>query len=93
MYDEYFIGFRDRSAIGQRIRDFGKPSRTEALQYNVFTVDGQIVGGWKVQRGSATATITLDPVVPLSASHRKAVLRAADLYGDFAGVPVSASFV
>ena len=93
VYDEFFIGFRDRSAIGQRARESGMPIRSEALQFNVFTVDGQMVGGWKVERLTNSATIRLDPVVPLPASDRQAVLRAARKYGDFAGVPVNAEFV
>ena len=86
-YDEYFIGYRDRSAIGQRVKA-SKSANTSALTAHVLEVDGQIVGGWKRTVKRTAAVIDLYPIVRLSASERDAVLVAAARHGEFLGLPV-----
>jgi hypothetical protein len=45
-YDEYFIGFKDRSAIGE-VATKAKISKDDpSLIAHVIILDGQIVGGW-----------------------------------------------
>jgi hypothetical protein len=46
-YDEYFIGYRDRSAIGRRLGHVGSVTGGSTLISNVLVVDGQLVGGWR----------------------------------------------
>ena len=46
-YDEYFIGFKDRSAIAQRLSSTENATGGDALRAHVIVVDGQLVGGWK----------------------------------------------
>ncbi|MDQ3998173.1 MAG: winged helix DNA-binding domain-containing protein, partial [Gemmatimonadota bacterium] len=46
-YDEYFIGFRDRGAIGRRLQSVDLVTGGDALTAYVVAVDGQLVGGWK----------------------------------------------
>ena len=46
-YDEFFIGYRDRSAIGKRLRSVSAVTGGSTLISNVLVVDGQLVGGWK----------------------------------------------
>ena len=43
-YDEYFIGFKDRSAFTQRLRDSRASQQVSALRGHILFVDGQIVG-------------------------------------------------
>jgi hypothetical protein len=68
-YDEYFIGFKDRSSIGKRAGT--KPvTGGKALINHILTVEGQIVGGWKrVQRGKGMV-IDLALLVPLKRAER-----------------------
>lgn len=46
-YDEFFIGYRDRSAIGRRLGNVGSVTGGSTLINHVLVVDGQLVGGWK----------------------------------------------
>ena len=46
-YDEFFIGYRDRSAIGRRLRSISSVTGGSTLINHVIAVDGQLVGGWK----------------------------------------------
>src|SRR6185503_12937606 len=46
-YDEFFIGYRDRSAMGQRLKNVKAVTGGSALIAHVIVVDGQLVGGWK----------------------------------------------
>jgi hypothetical protein len=87
-YDEYFIGFRDRSAIGQAVRRDASSEPGSALQAHIFLVDGQVVGGWKRTITSRSVVVELTPVVRLSAERRRAVDRAAHRLGPFLELPV-----
>ena len=46
-YDEFFIGYRDRGAIGERLRSSKSVMGGSALIAHVIAVNGQLVGGWK----------------------------------------------
>jgi hypothetical protein len=46
-YDEFFIGYKDRSAIGVRLRSSKSVMGGSALIAHVIAVNGQLVGGWK----------------------------------------------
>jgi hypothetical protein len=57
-YDEFFIGYRDRSAIAQRLQSVGLVTGGSALIGHVVTVGGQLVGGWKrITRESSTEVV------------------------------------
>jgi hypothetical protein len=87
-YDEYFIGFRDRSAIGQRLDSSQLVTGGDALIAHVVIVDGQLVGGWRRLSVRKEATVELRLVTRLSRSERSAIARAAETYAAFLGVPV-----
>src|SRR5207244_2558351 len=46
-YDEYFIGFKNRSAIGKRLNSTDIVMGRDALTPHVIVVDGQLGGGGK----------------------------------------------
>jgi hypothetical protein len=87
-YDEYFIGFRDRSAIGERLRKSLHNPRVDALMGHILAVDGQIVGGWR-RTLAKRADIELDVLVPITAAERSRVTAAAERLGRFLGLPVN----
>ena len=87
-YDEYFIGFKDRGAIAQRlgaarIREAG----SDVFAYLAF-VDGQIVGAWKrtLQPGRVVVEVAL--LTRLAAAEKRAIQAQARRFGDFLGVNV-----
>jgi len=83
-YDEYFIGYKDRSAIGVR---FGTARVTggNALIANVVALDGQLVGGWKRVESRGTTRVTFDLPVSVSATERRLIDRAVAEYEQFLG--------
>ena len=81
-FDEYFVGFRDRSAIAERLRGVVADTRVDALMGNVVCVDGQIVGGWRRTLGK-TAKVELRFLVSLTAAERILLRRAVERFGKF----------
>ena len=67
-YDEYFIGHRDRSAIGRRLKGVGLVTGGDSSITHVAIVGGELVGGWKrmptttgiTAKLSLTARVTKD---------------------------------
>ncbi|HVT39347.1 MAG TPA: winged helix DNA-binding domain-containing protein [Gemmatimonadaceae bacterium] len=87
-YDEYFVGFRDRSAIGERLRKSLSNPRVDALMGHVLVVDGQIVGGWR-RTLAKRAEIEFEMLVPITATERKRVTATAERFGRFLGLSVN----
>ena len=87
-YDEYFIGFKDRSAIGERLRTSRAKPPSQSFIANLIMIDGQLAGGWT--RGVTTnrVSVALNLVTPVTRAERKEVIAAATRYGEFLGVPV-----
>jgi hypothetical protein len=87
-YDEYFIGFRDRSAM---MTDVVPPPRTgtnDRLFLNVITIGGQIAGLWRRAPGKGGGvSITAEPLRPLAQKERRALAPAAARYAAFLGAP------
>jgi hypothetical protein len=86
IYDEYFIGLKDRSAIGQRLRDGKVVLGGDALFANIAFIDGQIVGGWKRTLQKSTVEIDFTPLVPLTAAEKKRLTAEAQRFGEFLGL-------
>jgi hypothetical protein len=89
-YDEYFIGYKDRSAIGGRIGSVGRVTGGDALVEHVVTVNGELVGGWKRTSEGKHALVTISLAVRLSAAERRRidaqVARLAGHLGTVVGV-------
>ena len=88
-YDEYFIGHKDRSAIGVRVSEENVIVPAEAFLTHVVAVDGQLVGGWKRPGNSGKAVVELRLVVDVSARERRAIEAQAERYGTFLGMSVA----
>ncbi|HEY3222075.1 MAG TPA: winged helix DNA-binding domain-containing protein [Gemmatimonadales bacterium] len=84
-YDEYFVGFKDRSAFSERLRRTLSHHPVDALMGHVVVVGGQIVGGWR-RTVSKTVAVELDLLVPLTVPERTLVRRAAERFGEFLGL-------
>jgi hypothetical protein len=86
-YDEYFIGFKDRSAFSARLTASGIEERTSALSGHILTINGQIVGGWR--RTLAGRKVVIEPrlLLSLSEAERRAVGVAARKFGHFLTLP------
>ena len=91
-FDEYFIGYRDRSAILQAAGR-SKMERGDALSAHVIVLDGQVVGGWKRRISSRTVSMELTPVVRLTRDQRRTIESAAERYGAFLELPVDVAWM
>jgi hypothetical protein len=90
-YDEFFIGYRDRSAIGLRLNSTKVVTGGNALISNVVVVDGQLVGGWRRSVGSDTVTLKLELLTRLAPAESKRVRAEVNRYSSFIGRPVAAT--
>lgn len=87
-YDEYFIGHKDRSAIGDLVKTSGVNYSHDAFTAHVIVIDGQLVGGWKRGTGKRATVLELHLVVKLDARQMRAIEEQARRYGEFIGAPV-----
>ena len=87
-YDEFFIGYRDRSAIGHRVASVTSVTGWGSFIAHVVAVDGQLVGGWKRLPGRGKVTLRFTLVATLSGAERARVLGEARRFGAFAGLSV-----
>ena len=86
-YDEYVVGFRDRTAVAEQLLAARPRHKVNGLIGHVVVVDGQIVGGWRRTLGK-TVQVVLHLQVPLSAREHQLVRRATERFGRFLGLPV-----
>ena len=87
-YDEYTVGYRDRSAIF----DDQHKSRVRSPQYNivfanVIVADGEVVGTWKRVIKKHEVQMSTNLFAPLTSAQEQALSAAVDRYGAFAGLP------
>lgn len=72
-YDEFFIGYRDRSAILERVGTTAPLQRDAAPFTNVIEIDGQLVGNWKRVVKRKETVVELTYLTTVSAAERRAV--------------------
>ena len=85
-YDEYFVGFKDRSAFSERLLGANPRASVSALMGHIVVVNGEIIGGW--QRATGASTVDVRLLVPLKQPERRLVQRAVERFGRFLGSPV-----
>jgi hypothetical protein len=82
-YDEYFIGFKDRSAIGEVAGMANLPANDPTLIANVIVLNGQVVGGWRRTLKKDSVTLELKPIIKLTKKEKEAVETSAEALGNF----------
>jgi hypothetical protein len=87
-YDEYFIGFRDRSAIARVALQAGVRADNPALISHVIIMDGQIVGGWRRTLTKNAVILERKLLIDLTPGQERALAREADRYSEFLQLPV-----
>lgn len=87
-YDEFFIGYKDRSAIGQRLGHTKAVTGGNALIAHVVAVNGQLVGGWKRVAGKNGVVVELELIVQLTQAEKSRLMGAARRFGQFLALPV-----
>jgi hypothetical protein len=87
-YDEYFVGFKDRSAIGNVAKQAGIKSDDPSFLAHVIILDGQLVGGWRRTLKKDKVLIEFMLITDLTKPQMGAVEKAADQYSEFLQLPV-----
>lgn len=89
-YDEYFIGFKDRSAFAERLGAMPTEPQFDGVWGHGLFVDGQIVGAWR--RAPDASDVVLRPLVRLTPAERDLVRQAGRRFERFLGNPVNIDF-
>jgi hypothetical protein len=87
-YDEYFIGYKDRSAVGQRIGHAKPVIGGDASVAHVLFIDGQIVGRWKRRVDNEAVVLEITLWSPLTPAERRRVAAAVQSFRAFIDAPV-----
>jgi hypothetical protein len=87
-YDEYFIGLKDRSAIGKIIEQLNLDPNNPAFIAHIIIIDGQIVGGWRRTLKRDMVILKLNLLTHLTKTENQAVRAAVEQYGKFLGLQI-----
>ncbi len=82
-FDEYTVGYSDRSAVYEGEPPNGLDPRGVILLNYVIVMDSQVIGTWRRTFKKGRVLIELKPFAPLSDRQSSAVLDAAQRYADF----------
>ena len=85
-YDEYFIGFKDRRAFGERVKTKTTQELNRSLSLHIIFLDGEIVGGWKRTPAKNSVRVELDFLTSITKSEQRAVETAAQQFAKFLGL-------
>jgi Winged helix DNA-binding domain len=88
-YDEYIVGYTDRSAIYDPIHNEKLDARSNVLFNHTIVVNGRIVGTWKRTLKKDAVVITPDFFVSPTEAEMRAFAAAAERYGKFVGRAVN----
>ena len=87
-YDEYFIGYKDRRVVGERIGHANPVIGGDGSVTHVIFVDGQLVGSWKRVTNKSALRLELNLVAKLTAGETARVVRATRALETFLGTPL-----
>jgi hypothetical protein len=87
-YDEYIVGYTDRSAIFDSSHAKKLDARNNPLFQHTIVISGQIAGTWKRTLVKDGVIIKINLFTRLTKAENRAVALAAQRYGEFLGMPV-----
>jgi hypothetical protein len=87
-YDEYFIGFKDRSTISGRtqVLTVDTAASESVLFSHVIFVDGKVAGGWRRTVNRKTVMLEFTPLIPLTKAGISAIEKEGERFGRFLGL-------
>jgi hypothetical protein len=92
-YDEYLIAYKDRGAVVDSARAANIVARSNGAFSHHLVIDGRLAGSWtRTVKGNAVL-IEVAPYHKLTPVQSRAVMSAADCYGEFLGLPASLAIV
>ncbi len=91
-FDEYIVGYTDRSAVFDASRTKKLDPRGNILFSHTMVLDGRVVGTWKRTMKKDAVIITPSLFTPLNEAETRAFAAAANRYGAFLAMSVNATF-
>ncbi len=88
-YDEYVIGYTDRSLMFPENEAKLPGSRRETAFDSMILIDGWVVGTWRREFKGKTVVIDTEIFSPLMDDQQAAFLAASKRYGDYLGMKVA----
>jgi len=88
-YDEYIVGYTDRSDIHDTSYDKKLDSRGNVLFQNTLVINGQVTGTWKRTLKKNEVIIELTSFTKLTKAESLAVIDAIERYGKFLKLPIT----
>ena len=87
-YDEYTVGYTDRTAIFDITHTGKLDARGSILAQYSIMIDGQVAGTWKRTIKKNEVLIELTPFSTLKDGQNQAIIATTQQYGKFLGLPV-----
>jgi hypothetical protein len=84
-FDEYAVGYRDRSMLLETGYSGPLLKQGEILNHRNLVLNGQIVGSWKPVTGKAETKVVLTLLRPLSDGEQAQIRQLFQQYGQFLG--------
>src|SRR6266498_310322 len=91
-YDQYTVGYTDRSAIFDTANTDKLDARGSVLAQHVILSAGQIIASWKRTLQKKSVAIESKLFITLKQAERKAIIQAAERYANFLNLPFSLDF-
>jgi hypothetical protein len=92
-YDEYLIAYKDRGAVVDSARAANIVARSNGAFPHHLAIDGRLSGSWRRTIQGTSVLVEVAPYNKLTPVQSRAVMSAADCYGEFLGLPMSLSIV
>ncbi|HVA96649.1 MAG TPA: winged helix DNA-binding domain-containing protein [Candidatus Acidoferrales bacterium] len=88
-YDEYIVGYTNRSMIYDTNHDHKLDARGNALFQHTIVLNGNIIGTWKREIKSKQCIISLNLFEKLTAVQQQAIEQAVNRFGKFLNKPIT----
>ena len=85
IYDEYVMGYKDRSAILGVLEKEILDASSIAFD-NIIVMDSMLIGSWKRTLSKSEVVVETNFNVPLTKTIQQAVAKAVERYGKFLGL-------
>jgi hypothetical protein len=87
-FDEYFIGYKDRSAILTSEEAQKVVPGKNGIIFPIMVLGGRVIGTWKRVISPRKIDITFSPFTSLKGDAKQQALQAAEAYCKFIGLPL-----
>jgi hypothetical protein len=91
-FDEYIVGYTDRSAVFDATHTDKLDAQGDILFHNALVLDGRVIGTWRRILKKNAVTIVLQIFMPLHEAEISSITAAANRYGAFLGLSVNIEF-